>query len=211
MKPVGPEDSQIYWKRRALVGGIALLILFLLWLLIRPKGNAEEQVASAPAAPAPSMSTPSLLPSASASASASASPSASPSPSAAECPDSNIDVTVTTNQTTYKPGADPDISMAIVNTGSKACERNVGSGANEIRISSGGTQIWSSDDCSTSAADDVQTLEPGEKATVTVSWTRTKSEPGCAGSQPEAEPGTYEAVGRNDKVDSEPATFVLQE
>ena len=205
MKPVGPEEPQVYWKRRALVGGIAVVVLFLLWLLLWPKGgDPEPEAASAPASPSvPVASSAVPVPS------ASASPSGS-SASGSACADTDIKVAVTSNQTEYPAGVDPKITMSITNEGTLSCERDVGSGANEIAVSSGGVRVWSSDDCSSSTEPDVVTLKAGESATVTVDWPRTGSEPGCTNTGTPVQPGAYDAVGRNGKVESPEATFTLQ-
>ncbi len=204
MKPVGPEDPQVYWRRRALVGGIVLLVLVLLWLIFRPKGEPDPEPVAAPASPSVIASTPaSPLASPSGSSSSSASPSGS-------CSDSDIDVTVTTSEPSYSGDTEPELTMAIANTGTEPCQRDVGSGANEIIISSGGVKVWSSDDCSDSSESDVVTLRPGEKASVTVSWPRVSSDAGCSGEGTPVEPGAYDAVGRNDKVESPETAFTLQ-
>ena len=203
IKPVGPEDPSVYWKRRALVGGIALLGLVLLWWLLWPKGDGDPEPVAAPASPAPTAPlTPSPV----------TSPSASPSASASgsQCAESDITVTVTGDATSYPAGVDPKLTMSITNSGPLSCERDVGSAANEIAVSSAGVQVWSSDDCGGAGAPDVVALKPGESATVTVDWPRTASEPGCASEGAPVPAGSYEAEGRNGKVRSEPLTFTLQ-
>ena len=204
MKPVGPEDSGVYWRRRALVGGIALLILVLLWVLFRPKGGGEEPVA------APVDSSPAAVQSPSPIVSGSPSPTASGSASPdGSCPDTDIKVATTTSQPSYAAGVNPEITMTITNAGALSCQRDVGSAANEILISSGGVQVWSSDDCSPSSDPDVVTLRPGEKATVTREWDRTASDPTCSASE-EVPAGAYDAVGRNGKVRGAKTAFTLQ-
>lgn len=205
MKPVGPEGPQVYWKRRALVVGIALLVLLILFLIFRPKGGDEEQN-SAPVSPSPSPSVTPVSPS----PSVSGSPSGSPTPASRTCPDTDIQVTVTPDRQAYPADAEPEIALSIVNTGSFACQRDVGAGANEIVISSGGVQVWSSDDCNSSNEADLQTLEPGTPMVATVPWPRTESASGCSTDSPTVAAGAYEAVGRNGKVESEPAAFTLQ-
>ncbi|MFN8126191.1 MAG: hypothetical protein U0R64_06770 [Candidatus Nanopelagicales bacterium] len=202
MKPVGPEDSGVYWRRRALVGGIALLVIIVLWLLLRPKGGGDEVPVAAPSSSPTAVAPPSAPPS----------PSMSPSASAAGdlCADTDITVATTTSEPSYAAGVNPEITMTITNAGSLSCRRDVGSDANEILISSGGVQVWSSDDCSPSSAPDVVTLRPGEKATVTREWDRTASDPSCSGAGEEVPTGAYDAVGRNGKVRSPKAAFTLQ-
>lgn len=204
MKPVGPEDSGVYWRRRALVGGIALLVLILLWVLLRPKGGDDEPVA------APVDSSPAAVLSPTPTPSGSGSPSASPSGSPdGACADTDIKVATAPSQPSYAAGVNPEITMTITNAGTLSCERDVGSAANEIIISSGGVQVWSSDDCSPSSEPDVVTLRPGEKATVTREWDRTTSDPTCSAAE-EVPAGAYDAVGRNGKVRSTKSAFTLQ-
>lgn len=206
MKPVGPEEPQVYWKRRALVVGVVLLALLILFLIFRPKGDDQPQ-----AEPAITVS-PSPTVSGSPAPTTTASGSASPSPSgpARECTDTDIEVTVSPDKPSYPAGVEPKITMAIANTGAFACRRDVGAGANEIVISSGGTQVWTSDDCSPSTESSVQTIEPGKSAAVTVTWPRTRSAAGCPTDQPPVAAGAYDVVGRNDRIDSEPVSLTLQ-
>lgn len=205
IKPVGPEEPEVYWKRRALVGGIALVVLIVLFVLLRScGGDPEPQPTAAPASPSASAQ-PTGAPI--------ASPSASPSGSASSdkaCADTDISVAVTSNEETYPSGVDPKLTMSITNEGTLSCERDVGSGANEISISSGGVRVWSSDDCSSAGDPDVVTLRAGEAASVTVDWPRTSSEPGCSTSGGAVDPGVYDAVGRNGKVESTETQFTLQ-
>ncbi len=201
IKPVGPEEPGVYWKRRALVGGIALAVLIVLFLLLRGCGaEPEQEPAAAPVASPSPVPSPTL--------SASSSPSVSASGSG--CEDTDVRVAVTSSAESYPAGVDPKLTMSITNTGTLSCERDVGSAANEITISSGGAQIWSSDDCTGAGEPDLVTLKPGESATVTVDWPRTPSEPGCASEGPPVSAGTYEAEGRNGKVRSEPVSLTLQ-
>jgi hypothetical protein len=53
------------------------------------------------------------------------------------------------------------------------------------------------------------TLEPGQRANVTVQWDRTNTTAGCNGEQ-SAGSGAYDAVGRNGKVESDETPFVMQ-
>lgn len=206
MKPVGPEEPQVYWRRRALVIGLVVLALIILFLIFRPKGGEETQ-AEPVTTPSPTVS---ASPSPTATVTGSPSPTASPSTSARPCVDTDIEVTVTPDKQEYAEGEDPQLAMAIVNTGTTACQRDVGAGANEIVVSSGGVQVWSSDDCSPSTQSVVQTLEPGGQANVTVTWPRVKSAQGCPSPQAAVPAGAYDAVGRNGKVTSQKAAFTLQ-
>ena len=150
-------------------------------------------------------------------ASSSASPSGGPSAAeqeaaatAAPCQDSDIAVAVAVDQDSYAAGANPQITMTITNTAAADCMRDIGSGNNEIVISSGGHHAWSSDDCDPSQTGNEQVLPAGAEAQVTVTWERKLSAPGCAGEASPAQPGAYQVEGRNGEVVSEPVRFVLQ-
>jgi hypothetical protein len=196
MRPVGPEDSQIYWKRRVLFGGIVVLALILLWAVFLRGGSDPE---AEPVA-APSEST-----------SPSPSPTPTPTPSNGECADEDIEVLASTDSTTYPEGSLPKITMSIENVGETPCKRDIGSANNEIIVTSGGVDVYSSDTCSPLAEPDdadEKTLKPGQSAKVTVEWDRKLTTAGCPGEELAA-PGTYDAVGRNGEIKSEKATFVL--
>ena len=199
MKPVGPEEPQIYWKRRAIVAGIVVVGLILLWAVFIRGGSEPEPEAEPVAAPT-------------ASTSPSTSPSPSPTPSDGKCTDENMNVLVSTDSSNYPEGSLPKITMSIENTGDTACKRDIGSAMNEIVVTSGGQDVYSSDTCAQpqepSDADE-KMLEPGQSAKVTVEWDRKITTAGCPGEQLAA-PGTYDAVGRNGEVKSDQATFVLQ-
>lgn len=194
IRPVGPEDPQTYWKRRAVLVGIAVVVLLVLWMVFKPSGSDGGTSAEPTPTPSPTSSS---------------TATASPSPSGS-CADSDIKVTATSAQAVYPAGANPQITLSITNTGDTACSRNVGSDDNEIEIKSGSARVWSSDDCTTDDEPDVETLQPGARASVTVEWTGELSAPGCPTGQPQAKPGSYQATARNGKVKSEPTTFELQ-
>ena len=145
------------------------------------------------------------------SASGSASPSPSPSPSAsADCVDSDIAVSVATASATTTVGGGMGLTLTVTNTGSAACNRDVGAGANELRITSGSVLVWSSDFCNPSKAKDVQALEPGKPFTTSATWPGTVTQKGCPADQPQAQAGGYKVVARNGSVESEPVAFAVQ-
>ena len=224
MNPVGPEEPSTYWRRRAAVIVGLLVVLWLGWWLLQAAfGSNDEPSATAPSAspsfgltmsPSPDGEpTDGVDPSASAapSASGSASPSPSPSPSAsADCVDADIAVTAATAGATTTVGGGMALTLTVTNTGSAACNRDVGAGANELRITSGSVLVWSSDFCNPSKAKDVQALEPGKPFTTSATWPGTVTEKGCPADQPQAQAGGYKVVARNGAVESEPVAFAIQ-
>lgn len=200
MHPVGPEEPAVYWKRRAIVGGGVLAVLLVFWLVLRPSGGepeaenaseTSEQADSNVAAPAPT-------------------PNAVDQPVA--CADSDIDVTVSTDSEVYPVQSPVKLTMAITNSGTDACLRDVGSASNEIVVTSGGVPVHSSDDCSTTDEADEKTLQPGQQAKVTVEWNGqiTNAQTGCVSSGNPAQAGVYEVTGINGNVESLEKTFTLQ-
>ena len=135
------------------------------------------------------------------------SPSPSPKPSTtpiAACADKDIGVTASTDAATYPVGLTPRLRMRIQNTSSKPCKRDVGAAQNELVITSGSTRVWSSDDCFPGGQPQVQTIEPGQSYSVTVTWLGKVSQKGCPANQPAAKAGSYKVTGRNGVVVSAP-------
>jgi hypothetical protein len=211
MRPVGPQSPGTYWLRRLLVLAVVVaLLLGIRWLLT---GGDEEPAASASQSPSPS-----ATPSEATSPSESAAPSETPSPTATAsatpapdglCADSAISVTASTDAASYTVGSTPRLRMRIENTSGTACKRDVGAAQNELVITSGSTQVWSSDDCNPGGDPNVVTLDPGQSYSVSVTWLGRLSQKGCPADQPLAEAGTYKLTGRNGEVASEPAVFAL--
>jgi hypothetical protein len=99
--------------------------------------------------------------------------------------------------------------MRIQNVSSTPCRRDLGAAANELLITSGTAHVWSSDDCNPSSTSDVQTMQPDQSFSVSVTWLGRLSAKGCPANEPYAQPGSYKLTGRNGTVTSAPAIFAL--
>ncbi len=119
-------------------------------------------------------------------------------------------MTVETDSETYSPEQQPSITFTVENVWNDTCVRDIGQAANELQITSGGTQVWSSDDCNPGGEEDLDTLKPGDRFVQTVTWPRVQSSEGCPTPQEEASSGSYQVLARNGDVLSEPAAFTLQ-
>ena len=202
MHPVGPEPPVVYWLRRAAFVLVILTVIAVLWWLIgaitgggggdaTPAADSTTQ--SATAEPSPTDST---VP--------------NPEPTAiVDCEDAAIKVTASTDATTYTIGASAKLSMVIQNVGDVTCTRDVGPKANELKITSGGYHVWSSDDCSPKGKSKVIEMEPGDKVASSVTWNGQLSEKGCPANQPQAKPGRYSLEARNGDVISEGVPFAV--
>jgi hypothetical protein len=197
----------VYWVRRLVVLGALLVVLALLWWLWSRGGDDASPAAGEPT-PTPTVSPTST--------------SSSPAPSASEtkkdktasskpkCEDSAIEVKVSTDAATYTAEEQPAITFSVENISDKTWSRDIGQAANELQITSGGAQVWSSDDCNPGGEQAVDNLKPGDRFVQTVTWPRIESSEGCPTPQQDAPPGAYQVIARNGNVLSEPAVFTLE-
>ena len=77
-------------------------------------------------------------------------------------------------------------------------------------MSSGGSKIWSSDDCNPGGQCKQRILQPGDRFVQSVQWERVISQEGCPTPQQSAAPGDYQVLARNIEVFSDPVPFTLQ-
>ncbi len=203
MHPVGPEEPAVYWKRRAIVGGVVLAFLLVAWLVIKPSGGDSQAEADNTAADTSAQADADV---------AAPAPTPNPVQQPAACADSDIEVTVSTDAEVYPVQSLMKLTMAITNSGTEPCLRDVGSASNEIVVTSGGIPVHSSDDCSTTDEADEKVLQPGQQAKVTVEWNGqiTNAQTGCVSSGNPAQAGVYEVTGINGTVESLEHTFTLQ-
>ncbi len=170
--PVGPQPPSVYWKRRAVVLlGLVAVIVIIVLIVVRPGSGAAPAASPSPSSTAGS--TPG--------ATTSGSPAA-----VGECAASAISLEAKTDKQGYQKGEQPLVSMVITNTGTTDCSFDVGTAAQEYRITSGSDQIWSSKDCQTDPASTIVTLAAGvPQETTPFPWDRTRSSTTtCDGSRP---------------------------
>ena len=210
LQPVGPEPSMVYWVRR---GTVLLIVVTLLlgawWFLGSRTSAAPGDPASATEEVAPGADIEGAVAEGGDVASEEA---ATVSGEPTECADSAIEVTATTDSSTYRVGQqDPVLTLTITNIGDVPCFRDIGSKANELKITSGGYHVWSSDDCATDEQENITRMEPGQQAVSSLTWKSRLSQKGCPddGKGRKAKAGRYEVVGRNLAVESEGVPFAL--
>lgn len=214
---VGPLPAAVYWRRRAvvLVGLVLVIIAF---------SYAFSAVT------APSAGAGSATPTASASLSPSATVlrpiiGASPTPSATAftlpstgetglCTDEEMQVTASAASPQVPFGTAVSLTIRFRNVSGRTCERDIGADVQELRVLSGETLVWSSDDCSPNHGHNVSTFAANQEAKFTLTWAGRVSRSGtgavtCSAAAPAPQPGVYQVVGRlADKV-SEPFTLRL--
>jgi hypothetical protein len=216
LEPNGPLPPEIYWRRRVLAIGILVVALALvIWLVVmiarggNSPGDTNAAASSSSSAPKPVVAS-SAKPSTSAESSApkpSGSAAATPSGTSVaqgQCPDQSLAVRVTVEQPTYRTGEQPVFGIVITNISSAACSRDVGSGLQQVSVLTldGQRRLWSSTDCYPDGQPDVRTLNRGEQAAFTVTWSGSTSQPNCAGDRVPVPPGAYAVVAQLGSVRS---------
>ena len=199
--PVGPQAGSVYRRRRLVVGlGILAVLAIILLIFFRP-GGGDDSAASDP------------KPAASAGPAATAPPDDAAS---TVCDPAVVTVEAITDQGSYDPDDDPELSLSVTNTGTTPCELNAGTSTQVFTITSGADVYWTSTDCQTEPADAEVTLEPGVAVSTKTPlvWDRTRSSPEtCEISDREAVPGEgasyYLSVSVGGLASASPVQFLL--
>jgi hypothetical protein len=219
LEPHGPLPPQIYWRRRGLALGIALLVIALLvGLGIALFGGSRSASNTAKtesiATPQPENKTPVIPP-------AESSPEPTPTPTSAvapppvlqagdDCPDSNLAIKGVANAPQYVIGDQPKFTMVVTNIGLVACKRDVGAAVLAAYVYSlDNKRLWSNLDCAPSNETLVKTFNPGEQVTTEVTWTGMGSAPQCPLPREPIGPGTYNLVVQLGNVRSAAVPFIL--
>ena len=232
LEPQGPLPTQIYWRRRALAIGVAVLVIgviaAIVVVVVKTTGgsgdadntSAEQQATTAAAPPTPlpgenpEVKTPVMPP-------AQQAPPPTPTPTAAvtpppvlnegdDCPDSTLAVKGITNQPQYVVGDQPKFTMVVTNIGLVACQRDVGAAVLAAYVYSlDNARLWSNLDCAPSNETLVKTFQPGEQVTTEVTWTGMGSAPGCPLPRQPIGPGTYNLVVQLGNLRSATVPFML--
>lgn len=214
LRPVGPLSPGVYWFRRLLVMLVVLVVVWAGYRWLGPGGDGSEAAGPGVAAtgtPTPTLATPSVTPTVTPTTTKpTKKPSKSATPDLPDCADKDISLSVATDAESYPAGVQPQLTLTVRNDSDAACLRDLGPAALELRVSSGGARIWSSDDCNPGGGSDPTPLEPGTPFSQSVTWARVASQPGCPSGEPSADPGQYQVVARNVDLISEPAVFTLE-
>jgi hypothetical protein len=225
VRPVGPEEPQVYWRRRLVVGLAAIVTLIILINSLSGGSDPIASAASSSQSPNAVVTSPEITPgpSVSESQTTNASEPTSSEPtvltpsvqstvpvvSQGECSDADTSIRVVVDRKTTTVGEGVHIKMIVKNISTTTCKRDVGSGANEVTVISGPALIWSTDHCNPSTDKDLVELAPGQEWSVNVVWIGKQTAKGCK-VRNMAEPGTYWAHGRNASLNSDGVKFVVQ-
>ncbi|GAA3727585.1 hypothetical protein GCM10022239_00530 [Leifsonia bigeumensis] len=155
--PVGPQPSNVYWRRRLVVGLLLLAVIVIIILLfIQPRGETPK--------------TPNVK--------ETNSQSEAPTDPDAACAAGVVELEAVTDKSTYAAGENPMIHLTVTNTGATSCTINAGTTQQEYLITSGDELYWNSKDCQSDAVDAPVILEPNvPQSTNPIAWDRTRSSP----------------------------------
>ena len=219
LEPHGPLPSQVYWRRRALAIGLALLAVALVAGIAfaffggsdSSKSTAKSEITQTPQ---PQDKTPVVPP-------AESSPEPTPTPTSAvepppvlqagdDCPDSNLAIKGVSNAPQYVIGDQPKFTMVVTNIGLVACKRDVGAAVLAAYVYSlDNNRLWSNLDCAPSNETLVKTFNPGEQVTTEVTWTGMGSAPQCPLPREPIGPGIYNLVVQLGNLRSAAVPFTL--
>ncbi len=228
LEPHGPLPTQIYWRRRALALGIAVLVIGVIAAIVavvvmnstgseQPTANDTSGSQAAGATlpgDNPEVNSP-IQPPAQDAPPPAATPTAAvvPPPILQEgddCPDSALAVKGITNVPQYVVGDQPKFTMVVTNIGLVACQRDVGAAVLAAYVYSLDNQrLWSNLDCAPSNETLIRTFQPGEQVTTEVTWTGMGSAPNCPLPRQPIGPGTYNLVVQLGNLRSAPVPFML--
>lgn len=184
LEPRGPLPTEIYWRRRGLALGIAVVVVGIAVAIViafvdssaGAKPVSADKPASAqshPGSPAPQAPQPAGQTEGNAAA---APPQGqnpeTPTPTAAvqpppvlkegdDCPDSTLAVKGLTNAPQYYVGDQPKFTMVVTNIGLVSCKRDVGAAVLAAYVYSlDNKRLWSNLDCAPSNETLVKTFSP---------------------------------------------------
>ncbi len=232
LEPRGPLPTEIYWRRRGLALGIAVVVISIIVAAVvafmgntagaKPASvNKAGPGQSTPAAPPPQAPPPpgqeGVTPVPQGQNPEAPTPTAAVQPPPVlkegdDCPDSTLAVKGLTNAPQYFIGDQPKFTMVVTNIGLVACKRDVGAAVLAAYVYSlDNKRLWSNLDCAPSNETLVKTFTPGEQVTTAVTWTGMGSSPHCPLPRPAIGPGTYNLVVQLGNLRSLPVPFILNQ
>ena len=125
-----------------------------------------------------------------------------------ECTPTEIQISLTADAPDYRVGRTASFQIGIVHTGTLPCTLDAGNVGRELVITSGEDRIFSSADCDTAGSVPLL-LAPGDEYPGSVTWSTSRSAPGCPAGLPVLGAGSYQAVVTAGTVTSPPVAFTV--
>lgn len=203
---VGPLPPAVYWRRRALVVGGLLALVFVPYTACmsgdepssrtaadqaarhgagalavpRPSTSATGAAGGTGEEPAPAEEPGHAAPVAAGGAVPAGPPQAPPLLNAPTCTDSDLALRALPAATEAAAGSALDLRLVVENASTRTCARDVGADAQELRVTREGQAVWSSDHCTPRGGPpNVQNFPPGERREFMVTWNGRSSTSGA--------------------------------
>jgi hypothetical protein len=219
----------VYWRRRlvALLAAMAVLSLITwaffgaLGLSAGSSGAARSPAGASHHGSVPGGSGPGGAGQGLASSSNTQSPSAGPARSGAHpaaagagsrlraCSRGDVVLSLLASRAAYASPGLPQFSIDVVGTARPTCAFNIGARHVALVIRSGSVRVWSSADCPPGSGSLVMGLQRGVPTTLSITWNRQTSSPGCSGPSSAMPAGTYSATVTDGGLASNTITFRL--
>ncbi len=224
---VGPLPPAVYWRRRALVLGVLVLVGFLIAYYLTgtrganpagPLGNQSLVTGTATRPPTqtttePPAQTATSTPTATSTATVSPTGTAigggiapetttAPAPPVSgPCTDTEIELTAVAAPADVVVGQGAKFTLVAKNVSQRTCNRNIGSIPQELQLRLGDTVVWSSDACSGAYLYDFdQVFTPGYTKSFPIDWNGYRNQGGSAMQPCLAIPANLPAPGQYDLV-----------
>ena len=199
-------------------------VLLIVWILVRGGGGDAKPAAvksgAASGAPAPGggaaatpgaeSSAPQIVPASPDSSSPPPVERSAPPANVAPCTDDQIAVTVTASPSPGVVGGTFTFNINVASKATEWCSRDLGPGAQEIRVLHDGAVLFSSDDCDAKKSSDVRSFAAGDAVRYRFVWSSFRATPHtCAAAANPAPAGTYQVVARVGSKVSGPTDFTI--
>jgi hypothetical protein len=223
LHPVGELPARVYWRRRAAVLVVLLVLLAGLgwlgsWLLSARDGGSAAASERSEAVPEPALER--VVPVLTAVATPDPPPPvadvaiepqvAAPEPlPGGPCTDDMLTLEVRAPGS-VAVGSKPTFELAVANVSAVPCVRPLDKGLQEIvMLDAAGNRVWGSNDCFPEVSSDPRTLVPGEVVALPLVWGGLTSEATCTAPRENPPPGTYVLRARLDTKVSPDASITL--
>ncbi|MFG2039003.1 hypothetical protein [Dactylosporangium sp. NPDC048998] len=214
---VGPLPAGVYWRRRAIVGGVLVVASLMLWTSCGGSDPNNNSLAASGGTPTSDAAEPTITiqvpttgepPASSAPAVAGSSSAPAPTGTVPACADADLSLVATPEQAVQFRGAYLKFTLKIKNITTHDCVRDVGADSQELYLQVGAAKIWSSDACNAPHGSHMAVLKPNIEMSYDNVWNGKATNNGCANREtPPA--GKYQLVGRLDTKFSEPVQVQL--
>lgn len=194
----GPLPASVYWRRRAVILGLGLVLVLLVSNLLGGSGDddgAKAVDAAAQVSGEPTGSQPSVEPTETEKAKPKKpkKPATPQEPVLAQpdgpCADSDIVITPSVGEAVA--GRPVTVTLELRTATAEACTWRVGPGHVTMKITSGSDEIWSSRQCPGPIKVQDVVVRSAVTTFVDVPWKARRSDDGCPMQTPWALPGTY--------------------